>query len=198
MTRSKLLICVIIFCTLTSCKLGRFIYYNFADINDHEIFPTRTISRDSIAFQFNRVENPIKPKSITLDGIVYPFDDYLEENNTVAFLVIRGDSILYENYWRDYDQASVVPSFSMAKSVTSILIGCAIEDGFIKSVDSPVTDYIPELEEEGFDMVTIRHLLQMTSGVDFNESYINPFGDVPTFYYGRNLRKAVKKMDLKK
>jgi CubicO group peptidase (beta-lactamase class C family) len=84
----------------------------------------------------------------------------------------------------------------MAKSVVSILIGCAIEDGFIKSVDEPVTAYIPELKDEGFDKVTIENLLQMTSGLDFNESYVNPFGDAATYYYGRNLPKAIKKAKL--
>jgi CubicO group peptidase (beta-lactamase class C family) len=85
----------------------------------------------------------------------------------------------------------------MAKSVTSILIGCAIDEGFIKSVDEPITNYIPELNEKGFDKVTIRHLLQMTSGIEFKESYSNPFGDAASFYYGRNLRKKISKMEMK-
>jgi CubicO group peptidase (beta-lactamase class C family) len=103
----------------------------------------------------------------------------------------------YEKYFKGYDKQSIVPSFSMAKSVTSILIGCAIDEGFIKSVDEPITRYIPELVTNGFEKVTIKHLLQMTSGIAFNESYINPFGDAASFYYGRNLRKQITKMQLK-
>lgn len=125
------------------------------------------------------------------------FGDFLERENTLAFLIIQNDTIQYENYWKKYDETSIVPSFSMAKSITSILIGCAIDDRLIHSVNDPVTDYIPELKENGFEKVTIEHLLQMTSGVDFSESYRNPFGDAATFYYGRNLRKAVRKMELK-
>ena len=83
----------------------------------------------------------------------------------------------------------------MAKSVTSILIGCALDDGLIQSVLEPITNYIPELKENGFDKVTIEHVLQMTSGLDFKESYFNPFGHAATFYYGTNLRKAIKKLN---
>jgi CubicO group peptidase (beta-lactamase class C family) len=82
----------------------------------------------------------------------------------------------------------------MAKSVTSILIGCALDEGLIQSIDEPITNYIPELTKNGFDRVTIKHLLQMTSGIRFKESYYNPFGDAATFYYGTNLRKAIGKM----
>jgi CubicO group peptidase (beta-lactamase class C family) len=85
----------------------------------------------------------------------------------------------------------------MAKSISSILIGCAIDDGLIKSVDESITNYIPELKKNGLEKVTIKHLLQMTSGIKFNESYINPFGDAASFYYGLNLRKQIAKMKLK-
>ena len=127
----------------------------------------------------------------------YDFETYLKKNRTVAFLVVQNDSIQYERYFKKYDHASIVPSFSMAKSVTSILIGCAIDDGLIESVHEPVTKYIPELQHRGFDAVTIEHLLQMTSGLDFNESYVNPFGDAATFYYGTNLRRSISRMKLK-
>lgn len=84
----------------------------------------------------------------------------------------------------------------MAKSVTSILIGCALEDGYIKSIDEPIINYIPELNNEDVGKVTIKDLLNMRSGIKFNESYVNPFGDAATFYYGTNLRKAVYRREL--
>jgi CubicO group peptidase (beta-lactamase class C family) len=183
--------------SLNSCKVGRFIAFNFADINDHKKFPARTIKYGDTQFQFVKALNGKAPKSINLKDKNYPFDDFLEKNNTVAFLIIKNDTIQYEQYWAGYNQASVVPSFSMAKSVLSILIGCAIDDKLIQSVSEPVTNYIPELKENGFDKVTIEHVLQMTSGLKFNESYINPFGHAATYYYGRNLRKSIRKMKLK-
>ncbi|MFN7676233.1 serine hydrolase [Flavobacterium sp.] len=114
----------------------------------------------------------------------------------MAFLIIKNDTIQYEKYFKGYDKESIVPSFSMAKSVTSILIGCAIDEELIKSVDEPITNYIPELTKNGFDKVTIKHLLQMTSGIRFNESYVNPFGDAASFYYGLNLRKEIENQHL--
>lgn len=178
---------------LTSCQLGRFVFYNFADIKDHKKFQSRPLTVDTSPFNFQSTNQGKFPKQ--LNNI--PFDKYLEENKTVAFLIIKNDTIQYEKYFKGYGKESIVPSFSMAKSVTSILIGCAIDEGLIKSVDEPITNYIPELKKNGFDKVTIKHLLQMTSGIRFNESYVNPFGDAASFYYGLNLRKEIGKMKLK-
>lgn len=188
--------CMVLF-TLSSCKVGRFVVYNFADIKDHKKFPARNIETGSAKFSFPVAEQGKVPKVLQLKDKSYPFEQYLEDNKTVAFLVIRNDTIQYEQYWDNYDKNSIVPSFSMAKSITSILIGCAIDDKLIQSVDEPITHYIPELKGNGFEKVSIEHLLQMTSGLRFNEGYTNPFGDVATFYYGTNLRKAIKKMKLK-
>jgi CubicO group peptidase (beta-lactamase class C family) len=192
-TIKVLLLLILTSTLLTSCQVGRFIFYNFADINDHKKFPSRTLTAGAVTYPFQTTNAGKSPKEI--NGI--PFEKYLEDNKTVAFLIIQRDTIVYEKYFRGYTERSIVPSFSMAKSVTSILIGCAIDDGLIKSVDEPVTHYIPELKKNGFDKVTIRHLLQMTSGIRFNESYVNPFGDAASFYYGLNLRKSIKKMKLK-
>jgi CubicO group peptidase (beta-lactamase class C family) len=178
---------------LTSCQLGRFVIYNFADIKDHKKFQSRPLTAHSSPYNFETTNSGKIPKET--NGI--PFDKYLEDNKTVAFLIIKNDTIQYERYFKRYDKQSIVPSFSMAKSVTSILIGCAIDEGLIKSVDEPITKYIPELAKNGFDKVTIKHLLQMTSGIKFNESYLNPFGDAASFYYGINLRKVIGKMKLK-
>lgn len=179
---------------LTSCQLGRFVFYNFADINDHKKFQSRPLQKGADAFHFQQAVAGKFPKEINNS----PFDQYLEDHKTVAFLIIKNDTIQYEKYFRGYDKESMVPSFSMAKSVTSILIGCAIDEGLIKSVDEPITNYIPELNRNGFDQVSIQHLLQMTSGIEFNESYFNPFGDAASFYYGLNLRKQIGKMKLKR
>lgn len=190
---STFLLAVVILLSLSSCKVGRFVYYNFANITDHKIFPSRTAVNDSVKFRFNTTEKGKVPKTITLKTGNFAFGDFLQQNETVAFLIIKNDTIQYENYFNGYSQESVVASFSMAKSFTSILIGCAIDDGLIKSVDEPVIKYIPELADNDLQQVTIRHLLQMTSGIEFNESYVNPFGDAATYYYGTNLLKAILK-----
>jgi len=189
---------IIALATLTSCKVTRFVVYNFADIKDYKKFPSRTVEKGTTSFTFPVSVKGKFPKQLQVKDQNFPFEQYLEDNKTVAFLVVKNDTIQYEKYWDKYDEASIVPSFSMAKSVTSILIGCAIDDQLIKSVNEPITHYITELKDNGFEKVTIEHLLQMTSGLDFNESYINPFGDAATYYYGTNLRKAISKMKLKR
>lgn len=195
-------ICILLLCICIqlnwSCRVGRFIVYNFANITDYTIFPKRQIETTAKnTFRFHQSSTTRFPKTIEVGNKSFSFDQYLKDNNTVAFLIIQHDSIIYEKYWQNYDSASIVASFSMAKSVTSMLIGCAIEDGLIPSVHVPITTYIPELKANGFERVTIEHLLQMTSGLKFNEGYANPFGDVAAYYYGTQLRKELKKVKLK-
>lgn len=188
---------ITLLCLTASCKVGRFIIYNVSDIRDYKKFPDRKLKKPATPFYFTKADSVKAPKSITIDkkGAI-PFDKYLEKHKTVAFIIIRNDSIEYEKYFNGYTQANIVPSFSMAKSITSLLIGCAIEDGLIRSVQDPVTDYIPEMKQHGFDKVTIENLLQMASGLKFNEGYYNPFGQVASFYYGKTLRKSTERLKL--
>lgn len=195
----KIGLLVIVSLLLTSCKVGRFVVYNFADIKDHEKFPSRPLVSNATKFNFHSTEKGQYPKAIKAsnkrDSVT--LDMILEENKTVAFLIIKNDTIQYEKYFNGYNQESIIPSFSMAKSITSILIGCAIDEGLITSVDEPITTYIPELKKNGFEKVTVKHLLQMTSALDFSESYFNPFGEAASFYYGTNLKHEVSKLKLK-
>jgi hypothetical protein len=120
---------------LTSCQFTRYVFYNFADIQDYKKFPSRSLHHDSLKFTFHTSGKGVFPK-IMSDGKKrdVSLEEYLEENKTVAFLIIKNDTIQYERYFM------------------------------------------------GYDKVTIKHLLQMTSGLKSNESYINPFGDAASFY----------------
>lgn len=205
-TKLKFICALAFILCLASCKIARFGYYQKSNITDHKIFPNREIAAPAETFEFHRRDRNIEVDSFTLtipqkkdrepEKVRISFEDYLIDNKTVAFLIIRNDTILYENYFKKYDEESIVNSFSMAKSFVSALIGCAIEDGYIESTSQPITDYLPELEDNGFDQITIDHLLDMRSGIKFNESYLNPFGEVASFYYGRNLRKQISKLEL--
>ncbi|WP_192820140.1 serine hydrolase [Rufibacter sp. LB8] len=194
--RAVWLLCLLCMMALMpACQLSRFVFYNFADITDHKIFPARPLTASPTPFRFQTTASPKAPKKIVPpDGPEMDIDAFLAQNKTVAFLIIKNDTLQYEKYFNGYEQSSVVASFSMAKSVTSMLIGCALEDGFIKSIDEPMTNYLPELKKNGLEKVTIKHLLQMTAGINFNESYVNPFGDAASFYYGRHLRKYIREM----
>lgn len=195
--KSVILLVILLSFSLNSCKIGRLVIYNFSDISDYKKFPSRTIKKGGNQFQFYKSENATMPKSISYKEKKQEFEEFLEKNKTVAFMVIRNDSILYEKYFNHYNEKSITTSFSMSKSVISMLIGCAIEDKLIESVHDPVTKYIPEMQKNGFDKVTIEHVLQMTSGLKFTESYNNPFGHAAAFYYGRNLKKQIFKLKLK-
>jgi CubicO group peptidase (beta-lactamase class C family) len=171
-----------LFCS--SCLVGRFVWYNFSDITDYKIFPGRQLPKSPQPFRFGESKT-----TVINQNTAHYIDSLAASTPTVAVLVIQNDSILYEKYFRNYDAGSTVASFSMAKSYTSALIGIAIADGLIKSVDDKIIDYLPELaKRKGFDKITIKHLLQMTSGIKANESYFNPLGQAAKLYYGRNLR----------
>jgi CubicO group peptidase (beta-lactamase class C family) len=176
---------------LQSCMVGRFAWYNFSSIKDYKIFPARPLDKASTPFRF--AEAPVTDR--VGRARTYKIDSVVRANNSVAFLIIRNDTILFERYYQGYDSASMVASFSMAKSYTSALVGAALADGFIKSVDEPITHYLPELNKRsGFRDITIQHLLQMTSGIRASESYYNPFGQAAKLYYGRNLRGYLAKL----
>jgi len=108
---------------------------------------------------------------------------YIENLNPASFLIVWGDTIIYEEYWGEHNQDKLGNSFSMAKSVVSLLIGAAIEDGYIKSIDEPVANYLEAFKKNGKEKISIRHVLTMSSGLSWSENYINPFCDVAELYY---------------
>ncbi|MXN90713.1 serine hydrolase [Flavobacterium sp. Sd200] len=186
-----------LFFVATSCKVGRFVYYNFPNITDHKIFPARTAEASEEKHHFLTTDKPKVPKSFTVGGKETQFEYYLEKNNSVAFMIIKNDTIQYEKYFNGYNEESVVASFSMAKSVTSLLVGCALDDGIIRSVEEPIVNYVPEFADKpGFEKITIKNLLQMTSGIKCSENYYSPFSDAATYYYGTDVRKFIFKREL--
>lgn len=108
----------------------------------------------------------------------------MENFRTTGFLVVHRDSLLFEKYWENGSEQTVSNSFSMAKSIVGILIGCALKDGLIQSVDQPVGDFIPAFKEPSKAAITIRHLLTMSSGLDFKEDYVSVFSWPAEAYYG--------------
>ena len=175
------------------CTYGRIIRHLHAGIEDYDIFPYRELEASTAPFRFTVADSLATEKSFPAYRRA-GLDQILERNDTVAFLVIRRDTLLLERYYHGHADTSLSLSFSMAKSLISILVGCAIDDGYIESVSQPVTDYVPELRANGFDEVTLRHLLQMTSGMDYAEDE-NPFGLQARFYYGDDLEEML--LDLK-
>lgn len=117
-------------------------------------------------------------KPLKLDGV----EAFMTANNTAGLIVVQDGRVRLERYARGYSRLGRYTSFSVAKSLTSTLVGAAIKDGFIKSIDDPVTRYIPDLAGSAYDGVSVRQVLTMTSGVKWNEDYTDPNSDVAQMY----------------
>ena len=105
-------------------------------------------------------------------------EDFMSEQKVAGVLILQDGKIRLERYALGHSKSNLWSSLSVAKSVTSTLVGAAIKDGYIKSVDDFVTDYIPDLKGSAYDSVKIRHLLTMTTGIRWNENYTDPDGDI--------------------
>lgn len=127
-------------------------------------------------------------------NLVEPTNKLLETNEelgTIAFLIIKNDSIWFEEYYDDFDKNSQTNSFSMSKSITSALLGKAIDDGFIQNLSQPVGDFYPQYSETG---LTVGDLSSMASGLNWDESYSNPFGMTARAYYDDDLAKTILRL----
>ncbi len=116
-----------------------------------------------------------------------------------ALLIIRNDTILFEEYYGNFVPNSPSNIFSVTKAVTSLLCGIAVDEGYL-SVNDPITKYLPELENANpiFRQLTIEHLLDMRTGLDFKEDYSwNPFSKMASLYYGKNVINQFKKLHFK-
>lgn len=180
-----------------STTVLRTIQYNFSGIDDYRIFPQRRLSASTQPFRFTEGDVLHANPKVSFGGKKDVFlHGLLAQTDTTAFLYIRDDKIVAENYFDGNDRATPGMSFSIAKSLFSILVGCAIADGYFKSIDQPVTDFVPELGARGFSAVTLKHLLQMTSGMDYAEPGL-PLGMHTRFYYTDHLEREILNLKLK-
>ena len=116
------------------------------------------------------------------DPLVIPgLDQYLQSQGTAGLVIIQDGKVRLERYGQDFDSTGRWTSFSVAKSFTSTLVGAALQDGSIRSLEDKVSKYIPDLRGSAYDDVTIRQLLTMSSGVRWNEDYEDPQADVAKF-----------------
>jgi len=131
-----------------------------------EIFQGRLIHKASIPSRLVRVAEP--RLTWTFRGASMTLDDYLSRNLTTGLLIARGDTILVERYHYGRTDRHRLTSWSMAKTVTAMLVGIAIDEGRIRSVDDRAAAYVPELAGTEYGRTSLRHLLQMSSGVRFS------------------------------
>jgi CubicO group peptidase (beta-lactamase class C family) len=180
----------------TSTYSGRWVVWNRSAITDHERFPAESVSRDAgEPFRFAEAEaQPAFDVAVERRGRTERIDltELARTTHTTALLVIRRDTLLFEGYFNGYDRESINTSFSTAKSVTSLLVGIAVDGGYIGDVGDPVTIYVPELavRDARFERLTIEHLLDMRSGLRWRDhDFIT--GDKARAYYHPHLRRLV-------
>ncbi|MDP9365725.1 MAG: beta-lactamase family protein [Chloroflexota bacterium] len=179
--------------------LPRVLLWREADVGDLERFPARAVRAAPPAYVYQTA-----PAATTTDPWLamigaerhgrqeeLSLEEGLAATGTTAFLVIHGDRLVYEGYFNGDDRDSTQTSFSVAKSFVSALVGIAIAEGRIASVEDPVTRYLPELRERDprFDRVTIRRLLSMSSGLRYQEGGMPWNSDDTRTYYAPDLRK---------
>lgn len=145
--------------------------------NIDRLFPSRTVKRGSTVLELPLSKTPLQQFSYDVDGKQYDLYDVLSMNRVSGMLILRHGEVVFEKYLLGNDQHTRWMSMSVAKSVTAMLIGAAIQDGAIKHIDDPIVTYLPRFKGTAYDGVTVRQLLQMRSGVAWNETYTDPTSD---------------------
>ena len=160
---------------------------------DRDVLFWSTSQRDAAFRALDRMPILSKSRIISCDRGIHPLpegppleigtdvDAYMRDQRTAALVIVHDGKVRLEKYGLDFSPGKRWTSFSVAKSLTSTLVGAAIKDGYIKNLDDKVSDYIPDLKGSAYDDVTIKQLLTMTSGVKWNEDYADPESDVALF-----------------
>jgi len=165
----------------------RVIRYGESDVNDYNIFPERIIQHSARPYHYEKKDNN------HLEDLVinYKYNnkeyektlmDLLEDTKTTSFIIIHDDKIIFEQYLNGYDRDSINTSFSSVKSIVSLLIGIAIDEGYINSEKQSIAEYIPELENTSFEEITIEDLLLMRSKIQYKEGGLWLGDDAKTYY----------------
>lgn len=173
-------------------KASRTIYlkgHKTAYLEDYKEFDNRTIEKGvgqewPMHFDYNTVKE------------TEALNTWNETLGTVAFLIIKNDSLWFENYYGGFDKDSKSNSFSMAKSMVSALLGKAIMEGKIKSLDQPVSDFYPEFTSKYASKLTVGDLSSMSSGMDWDESYYSPFSITTRAYFYDDLEKMMLNVNI--
>lgn len=192
-----------------SCAIVR--GYRADGLYGPDIFSFEHCEHDTIANGEKVFHFPVAERLVWIDTLHF-YDDppryknmtFVEaiarESETQGVLIIHNDSIVFEQYWGDFSADRMATVFSVSKSITSLLCGIAVDDGYIRSIDDPVTDYLPELKgkDPRWGRLTIRHLLDMQSGLDFDDTYefstkgLKRVNAIARLNYGHDIMRQIR------
>ncbi len=174
----------------------RVLVWQGSDAFDWQKFPSHPLTAAPVAYHFEAAPDPNVEKLFERLSGAPDWNAFLATNQSQAFIVIQNGAVKYENYFNNTRRDSIVTSFSVAKSFDSAMIGMAIQEGFIKSVDDPITTYLPELAQRDprFKLITIRDVLLMASGLDYVKFRPLLFNsdDILTTYYPNQRKLALE------
>ncbi|MBC9247083.1 serine hydrolase [Paracoccus sp. 11-3] len=145
--------------------------------NIDRLFPTRTVAASDNPYPLQPADRQLGPVTAQLGDATYDMDDFLALDSVTGMIVLKDGKVAYEIYQRGNGPDTRWMSMSIAKSVTSTLIGAAIKDGSISGLDAKVTEYVPSLKGSAYDGVTVGQILEMSSGVQWDETYTDPLSD---------------------
>lgn len=185
---SGILVLIALFFLLAPTYVREALLHWYPNIDDTYLFASHTLAEADTCWEWpvSHQYNRYRPDSTE--------HAFLEEYGTVAFLVIRNDSILYEEYRDGWTSRTLSNIFSATKSIVGILTGIAYDEGWIGDLDDPVGNYLLEFQEGKKSEVTVRDLLTMSSGLNWDEAYTSLFSTTTEAYYGDNIRRLI--MDL--
>ena len=176
---------------MPTAHLYNYLRTGFPTVQDYKNRPTHVVKTAPNPQDFEQDAN-FNRKQLSADSL-----QKLETNKTDAFLVVQNGKLKFEQYWNGYDRNTLSNSFSMAKTMVAMLVGIAINEGKIKSVEQPVSDFLPYFNEGGKEKIKLKHLLTMSSGLNFEEKDQSWFGFQGRLYYGNNLENVVKDFAVK-
>lgn len=189
--RLSWLMLVAALCSLCACQNLRRAYFanelfSGADEVDNfrsmrTLFPVHEIARPATSIPLPAGTPVGLPASFDFNGNADPTDAFLESTDTTGLLILQDGQVVYERYWRGNDARTHWISWSVAKSFVSALVGIAVHEGAIASIEEPVTRYLPELAGSAYDGVRIKDVLQMSSGASWNEDYGDHDSDINRF-----------------
>ena len=146
-------------------------------VHTDDLLPMRVVERGAKVRDLPKAKTQLKNVQFEAGGKKYDLYDYLALNRVAGLLILKNGEVALEDYELGIGRETRWPSYSVAKSASSTLIGAAVQDGFIKSLDDPITKYVPALKGGGYEGVSVRNVIQMASGVKWDETYTNPKSD---------------------
>ncbi len=182
----------------TDSYFGRLIRWNYPDVYDYEKFPSVHIDNSSNSYLIPQKNDKdlISRLRFQREGeTIGDFEKLLDLTRTNAFIIIQNDTVVYEKYLNGRSRESLCKAFSASKSILSLLIGIAVDEGKIDDINDPLDKYIKDFKNKELGNITIKQCLNQTTGIKYNYN-MSFFSDKPKFYYTKNVRELIKGVEL--